>query len=137
MSIEADRQRARYARLKAAGRCVQCSGLLLPEWVGRVHCPACAEAKANRAQTDEQRARRRELSRGRMRRKYQADPVKAARLQRERREAKKQRGECIRCPHAALDDSNYCATHLETERARVRDQARRRRERRRMEARAA
>ena len=136
-AAEAERQRARYHRFKSEGRCVQCGGLMLPEWAGRVHCPQCAEAKAARAQTPEQLARRRELSRGRMRRQYQADPVRAAAQQRERRNEKKMRGECIRCPQAALEDSNHCAHHRETERTRVREQARRRRAKQRAEQEAA
>lgn len=125
-------QRARYARLRSENRCVTCAGGMLPEWTG-VHCPSCREKRSTYAESDAARAKRYERARTVLKAKYQEDPVKAAARQRAKRHEKKLRGECTRCVQPALDDSNFCASHLVTERARVRDCARRRRERQRQE----
>lgn len=120
----ASKQRGKYQRMKAEGRCVVCTGTLLPEWTG-VMCPECAErhaiAQRERGWTDEQRQRRNERQRARYVR------LNYVSRQRELRHAKKARGECIRCTDKAAEDSNYCERHRESERVRIRNQARRRR----------
>jgi hypothetical protein len=132
MTWTSEKQAARYARLKAEGRCVCCGGGMLPEWAG-VRCPTCTENQAEQRSTEEAKERRRPRASAYQRSWYAENRERAAAYQRARRLEKKIRGQCIRCSQPAADDSVYCAPHHEREKTRVRGQARRRRERLRAE----
>lgn len=140
MTWTAEKQAARYARLKDEGRCVGCGGVLLPEWGELAHCPTCLEREAaqrverERNETAGARAERLKTRAAAARRRYAADPEGFRQYIREQRQQKKEAGICLKCPAPAADDSLHCVRHRETERKRQREAARARRERMRAAA---
>jgi hypothetical protein len=105
-----------YQQRKAEGRCVECAGQMLPEWVGRVRCPECNETnnlrtakyrrtKNGREVTHQLYLARKATPQYAARLKAKAAQVKAKRL------AKKLAGLCTWCNAPALEDNGYCATH--------------------------
>lgn len=111
-----ERQRARRAELRAAGRCL-CGAALLPEWGAA--CPECRAAA--RASRDRYRAtpRARAAAAAHARRVYHADADAARQRARDARLARKIAGVCAECS-APAEDSNLCPTHRARHRARQR-----------------
>lgn len=127
MTWSAVKEREKYARRRAEGRCVRCGGLMLPEWGTACLCPGCADRRREYDSRPEVQAKERERSRLRAAALYAQDPEAFRRERRNRYEAKKLAGICIRCPSPCAEDSIYCAPHRETENAKNREAQRRRR----------
>lgn len=105
----------RYHDRRSRGVCVDCAR---PS-NGAIRCVDCAERL--RAYKASYEKRNPHVTRNRMKRLYAANPEKFRERQRQLRLAKKLRGECQKCPEPCTADSNYCAKHLDLERARRRD----------------
>lgn len=120
------RTRERYWERKLSGHCVQC-GAGLQDSDATVHCVECREARLARLKSEEQRAKARVREKTRQAKLYWANPQAFRDKQNQRRQEKRLRGECRQCSCAALEDSDYCATHREIVLARGRMYAARRR----------
>lgn len=126
------RRQVRAQRV-ADGRCVDCDGLMLPEWPKRVYCPTCADVRqaVSRRYRHSAKGRKRLRARIRNKRKDPAFRAKEAAKTRARQLQKKIDGECHSCRAPCLDDSVFCAKHhaynLAQRRSLYRRQAARRR----------
>jgi hypothetical protein len=116
----------RYARLRAEKKCVQCAGLLLPEWGTPSRCPECRENRKPSVHKYLKSKKGRRMTR-RYRRKPEVREARKATLRATRLE-KKLSGECLDCVQPCLEESPYCQKHLDVHRAANRDYSRRRRE---------
>lgn len=124
MTWTAEQQRARYYALKAARLCVSCRAGL--QYTDAVRCVECETANRR---TPRATASRRAASR----RAYWRDPEKHRAARRARHTRKLLAGECTLCPRPAAAECNLCDQHQTSERARIKDVARRRRGRREIE----
>jgi hypothetical protein len=125
----AEKQKARYHRLKAEGRCVRCQALKLPEWPAGVHCPVCKEATVDHSRkyrhTDKGRAFvKRTNAKRRATPGWREQENERAR---EHRLNRKLDGICRYCPLPCLDDSVFCEEHRERSRRQTREHMRRKR----------
>lgn len=112
--IDSEQRRATYADRKSRGVCVRCEA---PSG----EFAQCEDCRArNKVYSSNYQKRNPKLYADWMRRAYQQDPEKFRQRQRDRRLAKKLKGECGVCSEPAADGSNYCVGHTESERARKR-----------------
>lgn len=118
-----EKQRAKYARLRAEGRCVQCAGKMLPEWGAKVHCPVCAEARneSSRRYNKTKQGRSRDKEWHRRARSSEAYLDRERARQRGYKLAKKLAGICRDCPAPSLPDNIRCEECRDIARARGRE----------------
>lgn len=123
MRSDGSYQRARYARLKAERRCVDCTAGLQDD--DGVQCVECRD-KRNDAHARNGK-RYLETAREGLRRRYAKDPVAAAARMREYKLRRKLAGLCAQCVLPALPDSNLCELHREASRLHSRNWRRKQR----------
>ena len=76
----AEKQKAKYHRLKSEHRCIRCTGFILPEWGDGVICPECREL---RLVNESAYARKKRLARNRKRqRRYDTGKKETIRAKR-------------------------------------------------------
>jgi hypothetical protein len=114
MTIEAVRKRERYALRKAAELCIRCGASLLPEWGSM--CPECSEYDAERSRKYARSKRGLRLSRDRQRRYREENPQRFKDKCKDRYQAHKLAGICVKCSAPATDGAE-CAKHAEQHRA--------------------
>lgn len=126
----AESQRARYQARRDAGRCVRCNGGGDADTMIGVFCRECYDARASYEPSPEAAEKRRATARARFAQRYAEPGFRGAQIARmsSRYADRKARGICTLCGRVrAADGSNLCPPHLESERVRNRDAARRRR----------
>ena len=106
--------KARREQMKADGRCIDCTGRMLPEWPGAI-CPSCREGRAESARkyAASHRDQRNQMSR----RLYAANRGDRRAYRKARYWRLKAAGLCVWCTRPAAEASVYCGEHQERQNA--------------------
>ena len=125
MTVDADRQRARYSDLRAKNRCTHCGGKLIGVDERAARCPWCKQAAASYYQRRSPAAAEHRIAADRARHAQLKGTATAAAYRTTAHANRKARvaetGCCLECSRPAAPRRERCIRHLQRARKRARD----------------